>query len=421
VVVAFLVAAAALFGVARWMLGATHAANSSNGGMRVAWSVPAVQGNTQGIALAGSWLTDQAIVDGRPDGLIAYGIADGAQLWGLRAPTGLRACQMSATVSDHIAVIGYGPDQYTCDQVAAVDLTNGKQLWRADLADHSRISARLTDPSISVSGDIVAVRTATDVRIYGLTDGKPHWATPKQNGLAATTCTTHGVAAGPKLVYAIEHCLTNGAGSSLRLVGYDRARGTRTWQADTTAIGAHDSVDIASTTPLILADHTTKQAYVYPAGTTPVAIDLTALSYEVFNALTSHQGMRPHAYAIVGDVLYAQGADQKPLWNSIVAIDLTTGRQLWSKQLGQSTYATLIGADAQGVHAMTEISGQQVYQLVTYAAATCQVTKGASTTDARFTFTPQDMLYLTSDGHLIDLPASTAMAQREIIVLSGAK
>jgi len=30
-------------------------------------------------------------------------------------------------------------------------------------------------------------------------------------------------------------------------------------------------------------------------------------------------------------------------------------------------------------------------------------------------------VYLSNDGHLIDLPAATAMAQREIIVLAGAR
>jgi outer membrane protein assembly factor BamB len=389
--------------------------------MKVAWTVPAVAGNSKGIALAGSWLTSNSIVDGRPDGIIAYAIGTGQQTWSLQAPNGLRACAMSAVASNNIGVIGYGPDQYTCDRVAAVDLSSGRQLWQVDLADHSKVPARLTNPQISISRDIVAVRTTTVIQGYGLSDGKLRWATPKEPPFSATSCSLGNEAAGPKLVYAVYTCFST-AKQSLKLVGYDRTSGAQTWTGEVSQLPVNDQPAIVSADPLIVTDTNAKQAYSFASGgTSPVKIDLHGLSYQVFETQNDGQALLRHAYAIVGNTLYAQGADQQPLWNTVVAIDLASGRQLWSKDLGHSVYATVIGADAAGIHAITEVTGRQVYQLVTYAPADGRVSYGASSSDSRFTFTPQDMLYLSNDGHLIDLPAATAMAQREIIVLAGAR
>ena len=390
----------------------------ASGTMKVAWSVPAVKGNTTGIALAGSWLTDKYIVDGRPDGLVAYAIGTGQQQWGTQAPDGLRACAMSATPSQNIGIVGYGADQYTCDKVAAIDLTSGQQLWRVDLADHGKFPTRLSDPSVSVSGDVVAVRTSNTVETLNLTDGKQIWTTPKPQGLSAVDCTPQGVAAGASLVYALESCLSN-SGSKAQLVAFNRSGPSPVWTSPLP--GRPEGYRIVAAEPLVVVDTSTKQAYSFANGQTPVNFSLSDLSYDVFTETSlARQPQLLHACAIVGKVLYAEGTIQKPLSNSIVAIDLSTGKQLWTKSLGQSVLSTIISADAKGVHAITEESGQNTYQLVTYAAATGQVSYGTAAHDSRFTFTAEDMLYLAPGGYLIDLPAATSMAQREIIVLSNA-
>jgi len=188
-----------------------------------------------------------------------------------------------------------------------VDLSSGRQLWQVDLADHSKVPARLTNPQISVSGDIVAVRTTAVIQGYGLSDGKLRWATPKEPPFSATSCSLGNEAAGPKLVYAIYTCFST-AKQSLKLVGYDRTSGAQTWTGDVSQLPVNDQPAIVSADPLILTDTNAKQAYSFASGgTSPVKIDLHGLSYQVFETQNDGQALLRHAYAIVGNTLYAQG------------------------------------------------------------------------------------------------------------------
>ena len=129
--------------------------------------------------------------------------------------------------------------------------------------------------------------------------------------------------------------------------------------------------------------------------------------------------MLPHGYAILGQVLYIQGPmSGTSTANPVDAVDLRTGRQLWSRNIPGDA-ATIIDAGASGLHAIIEPPGTNSFRLATYALATGQVTYGNSITDARVTITTGDMIYLQG-GYLADLPASTLPGTPEIVVMSGA-
>lgn len=399
-------------------------------GLKVLWAASGAKGTASGTGLAGSWASASTVVDGRSDGLIAYSLRNGAQVWGYQIPGGALGCGMSTSPVDEIGVLAYGADRGTCDQLIGLDVDTGKQAWGPiSLKDTSRFPLPIRNPHLATAGTTLAVQGPQNTIIaYDLASGARKWATAPDTNIADDTCSVTDVQAVKATVYALYQC--EGLSSAYtKLVGYDAGSGAQSWKGDLTGIPASDAFALSlwsadQAGALLLVDSTPKHEglYVYPSGATaPVHLDLTAYNYNAFSSTGQSQDQRrAHGYAIFGSTLYLENASPiHGISNAITALDLTSGRKLWTQDLGGGIASTIITADERGLHTVLEIPGQSLYQLATYDAATGKVSKGPGTSDGRFTFTADSTLYLSGD-YLVNLPASVLPNSPELIVLGGA-
>jgi len=404
--------------------GAAHPAT----GLKVAWAAMGTKGTQSGTGLAGSWVTATTVVDGRSDGLIAHALADGRQVWNYQVPAGQTACSMSSAPSQGIGVLAYGKDRNTCDQLIAFNLDTGKPAWNApiSLTDTSRFPMPVRDPHLAVDGATLAADGPQNtIAVYDLATGAKRWATPVDTNIADDTCVVDNVEATGGTVYGLYNC-EGLSGTSSKLVGYDEHTGAATWHGDLTAIPAADRDSLAlfaAAGRLLLVDQTPKAQTLYAyttASPTAVRIDLSHDDYDAFATTIGGEQRRPHAYAVYGDTLFLQSAPPiHGIANAITAVSMASGKTLWTQNLGGGIASTIISADARGVHTVLEIPGQSLYQLATYALASGAVTRGAGTTDGRFTFTADSTTYLQGD-YLVELPASVLPGTPELLVLTGA-
>ena len=397
-------------------------------GLKVIWAAPGTKGTESGTGLAGSWVTATTVVDGRSDGLIAHALTDGHQVWNYQVPAGQTGCSMSSAVSQGIGVLAYGKDRSNCDQLTAFDLSTGKPAWNApiSLTDTSRFPIPVRDPHLAVDGATLATTGPQNtIAAYELATGTKLWATPVDTNIADDTCVVDDVQAAGGTVYGLYSC-ERLSGTSNKLVGYDERTGAVTWHGDLSSIPAADRYSMAlfaAAGRLLLVDQTPKHQTLYAysaASPAPVRIDLSHDDYDAFATTVRGEQRRPHAYAVYGDTLYLESAPPiHGIADAITAVSLTSGKTLWTQDLGGGIASTIISADARGVHTVLEIPGQSLYQLATYAPADGAVTRGAGTQDGRFTFTSDSTCYLVGD-YLVELPASVLPGSPELLVLTGA-
>lgn len=415
--------------------GSNPSGGSPTGGLKAIWAIPGTAGTATGTGLAGSWITATAVVDARSDGAIAYALRNGAQVWSWQVPTGMRGCGMSSAAVAGIGVLAYGADANHCDQLIGLSADNGTKAWGPiSLADTSTFAIPVRNPHIATAGATLAVQgPASTITAFDLATGTKRWSTPVETNLSDDTCSVNDVQATATVVYGLYQC-DGASGSYAKLVGYDATSGRQVWTGDLSTVPASDAYALSLWTSdptgaagafLLAVDATPKHqtVYAFAAGSsTPVAASISADDYNAFS--TTGQGAdqrRAHGYAIVGRTLYIQTAAAiHGIANGVTAIDLSTGRTLWTQTL-PDTATTIVGADARGLHAVLQIPGDQSrYQLAVYDPRTGKVSRGADTTDSRFVFTTAATVYLTGD-YLALLPSLVLSPQTpELVVLTGA-
>lgn len=411
--------------------GGSGGSGASPAGLKVLFAAMGTEGTASSTGLAGSWATAHTVVDGRADGLIAWSYAKRAQVWNWHVPGGQLGCGMSSAPVGGVGVVAYGADRNTCDQLAGIDVDTGKQVWGPiSLKDTSRFPIPIRNPHISVAGAVLAAQGPQGtITAYDLATGAHKWSTPVDTNLADDTCSIEDVEALPTTVYGLYGCEGLTSGSYTKLVGYDANSGAQTWKGDLSQVPATSAYALSlwtadSAGALLLVDSTPHHEGLYAflrGAATPVHIDLTTYNYNAFSGTGQAQDQRrPHGYAIAGHTLYIENASPiHDISNPITALDLNTGRKLWTQDLGGGIASTIISADARGLHTILEIPGQSEYELAVYDPATGKVAKGPGTTDGRFTFTADSALYLQGD-YLVELPASVLPGTPELLVLTGA-
>ncbi|MFF9146484.1 PQQ-binding-like beta-propeller repeat protein [Streptomyces sp. NPDC014861] len=302
----------------------------------------------------GAWATGDTVVSSRSDGVTGFDARSGAERWRYAAPAGAAICSVSRATEDGVALIALGTRGADsaesigagrgCATVVALDLADGRALWRAARTPETGEIEDERDV-VAVGGGLALVRDEyaywgqgwadgqpgfvrpdRAVRALDLRTGKPRWtaAMPKD-------CFPHGVAAGKRQVLALVAC----GGDDVRLAAFDPADGRHRW---TSALDERRAVDRITHAPAFLSAE--------PAVVSVDGLDMTGHPTVLsFGDDGSRQGRIAPGTDGIGRVSTALPAQTRIAYGrlyaveaydheTVTAFDLRSGRRLWHAELG---------------------------------------------------------------------------------------
>ncbi|MEU6353443.1 PQQ-binding-like beta-propeller repeat protein [Streptomyces sp. NPDC047072] len=334
-VMAVLVLSGAGFGA--WYLLVGSASNN------VLWSVaaPKRDGDANdailGAKTRGTWFTDKAVVQTLTDGVKAYDLAGGKQLWATALPgDSSEACVAPENSSGNVGIVAYGEGK-ACDHLVAYDLDTGEELWNKDLKPGDSTSKE--DVSVARAGDVVVVSAGKVTLALKAADGSTAW---NPGRFATEDCGT-GRFTGGKALIRVRGCQVNDFddpdwGQNWDEVSLiDPATGEPRWtyhhKVPEDSFGEIDGGDVISTSPIVLIRH----------GDDGDA--LFSLDDETGKVRSQFSPAKPAEYVTTGDseggpwseagvfgdtfVIGVSEAKEKGL---LVAYDLDSGKQLWKTE-----------------------------------------------------------------------------------------
>ncbi|WP_067889494.1 PQQ-binding-like beta-propeller repeat protein [Actinomadura chibensis] len=310
--------------------------------LRFAWSAPSDRGSdtdTEGV-----WITGDAVVRGKFDGLTAYAAGTGERSWNSVLPGRDTLCAMSRTAEGGIGLIAHEPGSGQCASLAAIDTATGRTLWNRTLPT---VRPALPDKadSLAIAGTTGAYRTNDTVEGFAVRDGKTLWRQEnKLNG-----CSFEWVAGTSAQVLLGERCTrTTGPGvtTSQFVRAVDPATGRELWKTDLRVIG-NANVDLVSAAPLVVAVRESdargkKTLTVLDAQgrvNATIPTDEPGRTIDTFDQ-SSSAAVPTRKIAVSADTLVAVArADRGE--NSLAAYRLTDGKRLWTAGTSRDTIDAL--------------------------------------------------------------------------------
>ena len=295
------------------------------------WALPHTnkKGDTENYR--STWFTDKTVVRAQQDGISALDPATGKRVWGTPVPgEGTIICDASPIAAKNIAVLGYGKPG-SCTTVFALDLTQGKVLWKLPVKKSDEL------PSLAVSGDTVVVNDETAL---ALKDGSKEWTAKDLSRKRG--CDSGTFIGGTKLVRSVA-CATKvdeyGSPEELRLdtSEIDPSSGHVKWTyTGQQRIGSDIDIDsrVLSTAPIVTREG--KDFYRVlsdsgkPRGNVKDGYD------DYFDHGIAFLGGSPKPYVMaLDDTLVLKHARHGD--DYVTAFDMDSGKQLWEKKSGEDS------------------------------------------------------------------------------------
>lgn len=286
--------------------------------MVIVWEAPDESEATEG---EGVWLVGDSVVRSRFDGVTAYDVRSGKKRWEYLVPARSETCASSADVPAGVALIGYRQARPTketgCGTVAAVDLTNGRELWHT-----AGVSAEFLDEVDTTGGGLGVVLTGDGrLRAVDLKSGAARWTAPLRKG-----CVLQDLGLAPKQVVAALMC-----GDEAMLAAFDPAKGTARWTEPIDArrgVDARASLSVLSAVPATVRVDKPDGAGVSdilafgPDGRPQARIE----GFGDYGQISSTVVEGGRLFALAG----GRGADE---FLGAVAFDLATGDEMWRTEV----------------------------------------------------------------------------------------
>ncbi|MFI1032307.1 PQQ-binding-like beta-propeller repeat protein [Streptomyces sp. NPDC020951] len=151
------------------------------------------------VGVKGSWVTDKAYVKTGVSEIVGYDLDKGAKLWSIKLPGPVCETSKFATDDYRTAIVFQASAAETarCDQIGAIDMAAGKQLWTKTVTSGDYA---IDFENVTVSANTVALGSTDGGAAFDIDSGKVLWS-PKP----ADTCYDAGYGGGPKLV-AVRKC-----------------------------------------------------------------------------------------------------------------------------------------------------------------------------------------------------------------------
>jgi hypothetical protein len=330
-VMAVLVLSGAGFGA--WYMLVGSASNN------VLWSVASKRESADvdavlGAKTRGTWFTDKAVVQTLPNGVKAYDLDSGKQLWASALPgDSSEACVAPENSSGDIGIVAYGEGK-ACDHLVAYDLRTGNQLWDRDLKPGGTTSK--DEVSVARAGDVVVVNAAKVTLALKAADGTAAWD-PKK--FATQDCGS-GEFTGGKALIRVRGCQVNDFddpdwGQNWDEVSLiDPATGRPRWtyhhKVPKDSFGEIEGGDVVSTSPVVLIRHGDDGEALFSLD------DETGKVRSQFSPATPSEYVRtddslggPWSEAGVFGDTFVIGATSEKSKELLAAYDLDSGKQLW--------------------------------------------------------------------------------------------
>lgn len=309
---------------------------------KVGWSKTATRPPVDEITarVPNTWFSGDTVVKTLPDSVKGYALSGGAEKWSI--PITGKSCPASDDVSDNRVAIQFGAN---CEMLMAVDISKGTKLWEVPLpiAPGSSSSTFLYS-TVAVSGDVAAISWLHGYAGYKLSTHAQIWA-PNP----ASSCQDKSYAGGKQLVVSVE------CGKDVFVRGIDTTTYKTSWSWQVSA--GTELSSIVSTDPVVIGIGATNSL-------------MSDLMYLEGGKLVGHTSLGNGGYqgnygihcriagegpcfnfAIQGTTLYTPTKSHKAdggaygQTNEIAAVDLKTGKPLWTVKPAVSGESTVVGIE----------------------------------------------------------------------------
>ncbi|GAA2724775.1 hypothetical protein GCM10010439_23210 [Actinocorallia aurantiaca] len=120
----------------------------------------------------GYWVTGDALVRARVDGVFAHGLKDGKELWNHRVSAPEEVCGTSSSADEGVGLVSSATKGGICDRVTALDLNTGRPLWTHGTSENpDEHRGYLT--GVAADSGIAAVFSSVGLDVLDLRTGEP--------------------------------------------------------------------------------------------------------------------------------------------------------------------------------------------------------------------------------------------------------
>ncbi|PZS29467.1 MAG: hypothetical protein DLM59_12785 [Pseudonocardiales bacterium] len=403
----------------------------NTGATKVLWNAPFTAASVAGHPiLAGVWTDDKAVIRGGGDGLHAYDVNNGKELWNVPIPGAGSVCSMAPSTLNGVGALIYGaPGKYdaACDHLLAVDTATGKPLWTADLKPTDGSSTSFggdSYTSVSMATDVVVIQTSNVMRGYRTSDGEKKWGLvlkPKDPNAFATCHPRNSLAAGDRALIVVG-C----NGDSGYVTALNAQTGATQWDHDLTPTeGDELFTDPISVRPAVLQSHQAggnPQLLVLDDSTGKIARTITSvvdgLELNFRSESSRLTGAFRYPLAVRDGKLYASTVDDFGGKESkVVSIDLSTGQPTWTVGGGAKSQLQVVSIQDKDVVAYDRGGFEHTPRFVHFDLATGKRSDGVQFPNDLSESSFGRLLYV--QGNRLVLVATRPSASEPPIVVAG--
>ncbi|WP_411106852.1 PQQ-binding-like beta-propeller repeat protein [Streptomyces sp. cmx-4-9] len=298
-----------------------------------------VDGPGAGVDAEGQWVVGDTVAKSVWKSVTGYGAADGKEKWKIDFPAEICAVTDGTTTDGKTVVLFKDgeSDSANCNQMRMIDLKAGKEGWSKEVPKEGLFDL-FAGPSLSLSGDTVAVNRVTRSTVFKVGTGDRLFGTPAEGCQAGTYLGGNGKMIG------IATC--QDADSTVEVQGTDPATGKPAWSFRLPKDFKVTSVYSVDPLVLDIGNEAKKERSIVVLG--PDGKQRTTVSGEGKFATGCGSAFSRSFQCTTGlvdsNTLYLPTATSAGTGNEVVAFDLGTGKVKWRTPAGDKRTLTPIAA-----------------------------------------------------------------------------